>query len=174
MKKEIKALLLKDLEQNKADLADHEAIKTALKKWDGKKITKHMLKDFEAGASIRFIAGMSHIKLERGEKYGEHLISYDGFVHYDQFERFDSWAFGGAKGRISQIEHLLKPENFEGFVKMFVKLQKAMQQLSLVVKELEASKYESYYNPVYYELLHMCGLNSNLVSDIKYNKLTTK
>lgn len=36
--------------------------------------------------------------------------------------------------------------------------------------EIEAGGFDSYPNPVYYELLRLCGIGSRLMQNIKYNE----
>lgn len=168
----VKSILIRKLEENKRDLAEYEEIKAALSSQDGKPINKRL--KLPPNYELEYKYGMFHLKNTITDN--SHLIGYGSnpCVNMAKLSDFDSWACSGAKSRISQIEGILNSDRLEEMSKLFKKLEKTFKEFCSLVTELESGKFESYYNPGYYEILRTIGIPTELISDIKYNKLKAK
>lgn len=170
-KKTLRTMLEKSLAENKADLADHEKIREVLLKHDGKKITARIV--WPEGMRLSYRAGMYHVEVARPGRHsdGSHLISYDNMIHADKFDNFDSWAFNGAMERIEQAEKILSDEWF-GFVFEWYKLlNKQWAAFSETARHVQENvMLGSYKNPVYYELIRLIGIDSEIMQAIRFKK----
>ncbi len=103
--KTIKAILIERLNENKADLQEHETLKAALATHEGKAITK-IARYLPEGWEFESRYSMFHAIAPNGNR---HLLGYDSnnIFTVAGLERCDGAYFEGSKGRISQLESFL-------------------------------------------------------------------
>jgi len=168
--KTAKEILINNLQTEKSDLKEHEIINNSLIPFEGKAITKRVLKVLPDGFDLDLKAGMIRIKSNTGKI---HLVAYntDPVYNSQNFDKFDSPYFEGAKTRIFQIEGFLNDQNkLNELTKVFVNVRTAWERFTEAAKCLENSKFDSFNNPCYYELLRNYGVPSQILSDIKFSK----
>lgn len=169
--KTIKAILQEHLATNKADLLEHDSIKTALSSQDGKPFNKHLNKHLPEGYSIKIEYSLCHVVSPSGNN---HLLGWmsNPFLDLSKLDNTNSAYCNGSKSRISQIEGFLNnPDKLKQLTSMFMKVKKAWTAFKVVANEIEASKMEAYFNPAYYDLLRNFEVPYRIISDIRFNKI---
>ena len=102
----------------------------------------------------------------------DHLIGWMGSeMNLENFERADSCHGEGAKKRAEQLNAILGDDKrLNDMVKVFNDLEKAMNAIKNAIDVIDDDEFDSYHNPIYYEILEKMGINSRTISNIKYEK----
>lgn len=160
--KTIKQVIAEYIARERADIAEHDAIRNILaplvgKPIDGRTFNKRRLPDgykFYAKHSWFVIAAPSG---------REHQIGYnsDPYVSLENYEKHDACNGSAALARITKCESL----NIEALEKIHSDIVKGLE---LIFNALNSKECDSYTNPVYYDML------SNIWNEEKtqYNKFS--
>ncbi len=157
--------------ENIAGLQEHEKIKESLRSIEGKNWQSRHAKLLPEGFTEHNQYQMTHIIGPKPAARSHLLLWHTDMVYTaKKFEHADSCYFTGTKERITQINKLLKevPE----MAAMFYTLKTSFDAVKGIATQIEeGNRYDSYNNPVYYEVLKLCGISSEIMQAIKYRKL---
>jgi len=164
--KQIKALLTADLNRNIADLSEFNLLVKAaeLNKWQ---LNKRILKHLPEGCTYNEQYRMYHVVFPSGNS---HLLGWYGTttgLSIEGLRHSDSCYSNGSENRIKQLSDLLQPENLVPFCKLFIALNKAVEAVTGAMNTIQAAKADSFYNPVYFDLLKMAGISQNAWFDMQ-------
>lgn len=173
MKKQILETLRARLASEEADLARHVLIADSLAKWEGKKLTKRAQSDLPEGVTMYDDYGGYQFRAGNytgydGKTYTKtHYVrtASDGLYSRQSFDESDSPNFRGAQERAEKLRRIL--ENPAPFVDALANLHKAFQTMRKAAALVETTG-DSYHNPAYYELLHLLGVPSDLMTGFRY------
>lgn len=165
---DFRSVLNAQLAVNRRDLQEFTDIVSFLTKYDGKPLNGRI--KLPEGWKLEIRAGMWYIRVVASDN--SHLVSYNGIIDVSKIDNFDSCYSAGARERIVKLESLLNDgEKCRQMENLFYKLADTFRLFCSFAKELENSKFESYNNPAYYEMLRACGVPSTLLSAIRFDKL---
>jgi hypothetical protein len=145
--KTIAQCIAENIAYEKESIAEHEAIKSILselvgKPFDRRTFSTKRLQGFEFVAQY----SMFYIKGKR-----EHLIGDNSspFVNVDEFVRFDACNGSAAQERINKMQAL----NVERLQEIQESIAQSFENIKAQFLCLEREKFDSYSNPVYYDML---------------------
>lgn len=169
--KQIKNLLTEKLQDNINDLNEFNLLVKAaeLNKWQ---INKRILNHLPEGCSYLIQYNMYRVKFPSGNS---HLIAWDTTkeLSSESLRYSDSCYSNGSESSIKQLQPILLPENFANYCKLFTTLNKAVKQVINAMDSIKDNKADGFYNPCYYPLLQMAGINQNAwfaLDDIRNGK----
>lgn len=170
--KTINKLIKERIRQENEYISEHNAIKKILTDQKGKQFnfrtfSKKNLKGFEFCNKY----GMFYIK----GKF-EHLIGYRETKEVCPilFEKFDACHGSASKERINKMQNL----DVKSLDKIYKKMYKSLETLRVCFGDLERQKFDSFNNPIYYDILReilpedekKSALKDFRLSDIYYLK----
>jgi hypothetical protein len=164
---------------NEEDYNTHLEILEMLESVEGKQFNKRTFSEkVLKGKKFKVHYGNYYITDSKGQ---DHLIGYEGsssVVDSKLYnDKYSSWANTGAKERIKKLNDL----NIFDCVMSFGWLEESFNNMVEAFKTIEASKLDSFNNPLYYELLKVigtCEKGSKILNDMasfsKYGNLARR
>lgn len=178
MKTKIENTLHAELQEEKEDFAEYEMLKSIMKKYEGKKITMRIQNDLPPGFKLQRGFNGFEIKSPRTYQSGGQAINKRHFLCYyekqneftlAEFDRANAPYSQGAPERIEKLTAIINnPDKLHECVRVFEGLYKAMEQIKNLLKDMDAKGNDSFYNPAYHAILKAMGIDSRILSDIKY------
>ncbi len=150
---DVKKIIDAQIKKEREYIAEHEAIKDILKRYEGQTISVRILNVRTLG-EFKLIKqyGMFHIKGKFNHLIGydsEDRISIEPAPYSRGYEYFDACHGSTARERIAQLENLDRAQ----LRNLFGGIEKHFNALRVLFGDIERQNLGSFHNPVYYELL---------------------
>lgn len=153
--KEFKKLLQDSLKKEFSDLNEFNLLVKASDLNKGK-INKRLLKYLPENCTFEIKHLMYYVYFPSGNSHLLGWINSTLELTFESLCKSDSWAKNGAEERISKINDILNnPIRFNDILKTQNKLEKIYKDIKDIYNTYDSLKIDSFYNPVYYELLRI-------------------
>ena len=161
----IKQILIDQLAKEQADYNEHLALVEVLRPHDGKPFHGRWLNKLPEGYKYTFKYGMHHVKVNEHD----HLIGYSGAEAFsaDALYKLDGPYGTGAHERIEKLTAILMDESkLKGVIERYTNVINAFNELKTAIDIVDGA----FDVPAQYDIYRQAGINSSILSDIKYGK----
>lgn len=166
----ITGILESDLAGNKADFADHEAMKEMLVPHHGKIFNGRVTKKFPAGWSAQSKAGQLSVISPSGRMHYVGWLS-NPIIDVHKLDDVNAPNGRGALDRITKLETILGDnDKIDELIKTFTDLAKAWAAFKKIACIVDEGCCNSYLNPSYYTILRELEVPSKVMSEIRFDK----